>query len=128
MASPNFYSSPTGYDSVVEITGTTNLQTLPPGNGSVVALVGPRLTGFTVFNHNGATRYIQVFDGYGAPTNGEAPVFMVAVNAGTSFTWEPDRGATLQTKTGIVFATSTTPSSYTAGSTDMWLFATYQLG
>lgn len=79
----------------------------------------------TMFNNNGATRYLQAFNAAALPVNGTVPVFSIPVLTGASETLLlGDLGLTFST--GIVLANSSTATSLTIGAADSLFTASFR--
>lgn len=74
------------------------------------------LYGFTAYNSNAASQFIQVFDNSKAPVTGDVPAVTFTVAATTNLGVEWIHGRPFLT--GCFIANSTTGPTYTAGAND----------
>lgn len=81
---------------------------------ALVSAGGGRLCGFSVYNGNAATRFLQFFDATVLPANGTVPTLVYPVQAGATFWLEYLRPRVFQR--GIYVAKSTTATTLTVGS------------
>jgi hypothetical protein len=114
-ASPLVYTSPSTFDKVAQV------------SGSLTGQLGATLLGMVVENTNGSTRWIQVFDGYSNVTTGAVPLLSIKMLTATQQVLNLMSTLPLHFVNGICIATSTTGPTYTAGSSDMFLTAWWQL-
>ena len=77
----------------------------------------------SMFNNNGSTRYLQVFDAAALPANGVVPDLVIAVTTGA--TVQIPLTGRVPFATGIVLAISTTAATLTIGAADALFSATY---
>jgi hypothetical protein len=81
------------------------------------------LYGFTVFNSNVGSQFIQVFDARDLPADGVVPniVFTVAGSGNLGVEYLPGR----RFEVGIIICNSTTGPTKTLGAADCWFDAQY---
>ena len=102
-----------------------NATTVAPANATSTAEEASRvvkasagvLYGFTAYNNNAATRYIQLYDSATLPADAVVPVLTVPVAAQSVVSYAPGVYGRAFTA-GIVIANSTTDTTKTIGSAD----------
>lgn len=91
---------------------------------SRIVKAGPGiLFGFTVYNSNAATQFLQVFDQFTVPVEGAAPAALFTVAGASTFAaqWLPGRTFT----TGCIIVNSSTGPTKTIGAADCWFDCQY---
>jgi hypothetical protein len=114
LISPNVYTSPSSFDSVALVSGSSPL------------LYAPKLLGFVAENTDSGTAWVQLFDGYAAPQAGAVPILSLRAATNVQVVFNPDAFNCISSpalNTGIVIALSSTVPTYTAISTH-YLFLT----
>jgi hypothetical protein len=87
-------------------------RTKTPGAGGLVKSAPGKILQAWGFNDGGSTVYVQFFDKASALNPGDVPLEILRVPAGSSFSLSPDAG--IPFGTGLRWATSSTPGTYTA--------------
>lgn len=68
----------------------------------------------------GADCYLQIFDTCGSPTLGDIPAQTFPFLSGSELSWCPSSGGR-PFATGLAWATSSTPSTFTASPVTVWV-------
>lgn len=106
---PNVYHTAGSYETSSLVSGSS-----PVSNGV-------KLIGLTAMNA-GADGYVQIFDGYAAPSGGAVPIQIVKALSNTQVSLDLSFGC-LPLTTGCVVVLSSTGPTYTAISNSLWTTA-----
>lgn len=108
-------SSPPAVGSTGSATNYGPSGLLIPGSNSRLVQIGG-------FNDGGAAAYLQLFNlAVSPPAPAAVPFQSFLVPAGGTFGWTPGNGGYFLS-TGLVYAVSSTPATYTALVQDFWVF------
>src|ERR1017187_1107720 len=97
------------------------LETTALVTGSSPITNGVKLLGFLATNNSAALAYVQVFDGYAAPSAGAAPIICVQVPAGSQQSFDASVFNCVPMKVGIVIVLSSTLTTYTAVASQLYI-------
>lgn len=102
------------------------LETVSLVTGSSQLSIPALLLGLVAENTDSQTNYVQVFDGYAAPTAGAVPLVSLKTAAGVQISLEGLSFYGLAVSKGIVLALSSTGPTYTAVANKMFVTAWYR--
>jgi len=97
------------------------LETVSLVTGSSPLLSGGKLLGFVATNASASTAYVQLFDGYAAPSGGSVPIVSILVQANSQVSFDASVFNCIPVKSGIVLALSSTLTTYTAVSSELFV-------
>jgi hypothetical protein len=110
---------------VPQVYSSAAAETVSLVSGSSPTLSGCKLIELFALNTNSSAEYLQLFDGYAAPSNGDVPLLVQSIGALGNEVLDFGSANCLPFQFGIVAALSSTAATYTAVSSHLFCTALF---